>query len=68
MNEHFEASCLCGGIQLRYSGRLGPSNYFKAGIVHQPEIVKPAYENWVKEKVKWADINVAESNEESRKA
>jgi len=27
MNEHFEASCLCGGIQLRYSGKLGPSNY-----------------------------------------
>ena len=138
MNEHFEASCLCGGIQLRYSGKLGPSNYchcedcrrangsafnigvrvdrknlevkastelrgyksvndrgleierffcatcgspiftlhahkpesawVKAGIIHQPEIVRPAYENWIKDKVTWAVIDVAESNEESRRA
>ena len=136
MNEQFEASCLCGGIQLRYSGKIGPSNYchcedcrrangsafnvgvrvdrkdlevnaatelkgyksvsdngseivrcfcgicgspiftlhpakpeyawVKAGIVHQPEIVKPAYENWVKDKVKWATINVSESYQENR--
>src|SRR5215475_11414463 len=26
-SERFEASCLCGGIQLSYSGELGPSNY-----------------------------------------
>ena len=138
MNEHFEASCLCGGIQLNYSGKLGPSNYchcedcrrangsafnigvrvdrkdldvkattemrsyksvsgggremercfcgtcgspictlhpdkpeyawVKAGIIHQPEIVKPAHENWVKDKVKWAVVDVSESNEEGRRA
>ena len=136
ITENFEASCLCGGIRLRYSGKLGPSNYchcedcrrangsafnigvrvdrkdlevkattemksyrfvsssgreiqrcfcgtcgspiftlhparpeyawVKAGIIHQPEIVKPAYENWVKDKVKWAVINVTESNDEGR--
>ncbi len=136
MNEHFEASCLCGGIQLRYSGNIGPSNYchcedcrrangsafnigvrverkdlqvnattelkgyksisdsgretvrcfcgtcgspiftlhphkpeyawVKAGLIDQPEIVKPAYENWIKDKVKWATINVSESYQENR--
>ena len=136
MNDHFEASCLCGGIQLRYSGTIGPSNYchcedcrrangsafnvgvrvdrkdlevnaatelkgyqsvsdsggeivrcfcgtcgspiftlhpakpeyawVKAGIIHQPEIVKPTYENWIKDKVKWATINVLESYQENR--
>ncbi len=136
MNEHFEASCLCGGIQLSYSGKLGPSNYchcedcrrangsafnigvrvdrkdlevkaatemrsyrfvsgsgreiercfcgtcgspiftlhpdkpeyawVKAGIIHQSEVVKPTYENWIKDKVKWAVIDVLESYEESR--
>jgi len=42
--------------------------WVKAGIIHQPELVKPAYENWVKDKVKWAIIDVSESNEEGRKA
>jgi len=42
--------------------------WVKAGIIHQPEIVKPVFENWVKDKVKWAVINVSESNEEGRKA
>lgn len=41
--------------------------WVKAGIINQPEIVKPAYENWTKDKVKWATISVAESYEESRK-
>jgi hypothetical protein len=138
MNEHFEASCLCGGIKLSYSGKLGPANYchcedcrrangsafnigvrverkdlavksttdlrsyksvggsgreiercfcgtcgspiftlhpdkpefawVKAGIIQSPDIVKPAYENWIKDKVKWAVIDVSESNDESRKA
>ena len=138
MNEHFEASCLCGGIKLSYSGTIGPSNYchcedcrrangsafnigvrvdrkdlkvkataelrsykyvsgsgreiercfcgacgspiftlhpakpeyawVKAGIIDQPDIVNPTYENWVKDKVKWATIKVAESFEENRKA
>ena len=137
MYEHFEASCSCGGIQLSYSGKLGPSNYchcedcrrangsafnigvrvdrkdsevkattemrsykflsgigreiercfcgtcgspiftlhpakpeyawVKAGIINQPDIVKPGYEIWIKDKVKWATINVAESHEESRR-
>ena len=137
MNNYFEASCLCGGIQLRYSGKLGPANYchcedcrrttgsafnfgvrvdrkdlevkaiteirsykyvsdsgreiercfcgtcgsplftlhpakpdfawIKAGIINQPEIIKPAYENWIKEKVKWATISVTESFEENKK-
>jgi hypothetical protein len=137
VNDHFDASCLCGGIQLSYSGRLGPANYchcedcrrangsafnigirvdrkdlgmkattelssyrfrsssgreiercfcgncgspiytlhpdrpeyawVKAGIINQPEIVKPTFENWIKDKVKWATIDVPESNEEGRK-
>jgi hypothetical protein len=137
VNDHFDASCLCGGIQLSYSGRLGPANYchcedcrkangsafnigirvdrkdlgmkatmelrsyrfrsssgreiercfcstcgspiytlhpdkpeyawVKAGIINQPEIVKPTFENWIKDKVKWAAIDVPESNEEGRK-
>jgi hypothetical protein len=135
MNEQFSASCLCGGIRLSYSGKIGPSNYchcedcrrvtgsafnigvrvdrkdlkvnataemrsykyvsssgreieryfcgtcgspmltlhpakpeyawVKAGIINQPDIVNPTYENWIKDKVKWATINVAESHEES---
>jgi hypothetical protein len=138
MNEHFDAACLCGGIQLRYSGVIGPSNYchcedcrrangsafnigvrvyrkdleitrtteirsyrfvsesgkeiercfcatcgsplftlhpakpeyawVKAGIINQPDVVKPAYENWINDKVKWATIEVPESNPENRKA
>ena len=137
MSEQFEASCLCGGIRLRYSGAIGPSNYchcedcrrangsafnigvrverkdlklkataemrsykyvsgsgreierhfcgtcgspiftlhpakpdyawVKAGIINQPDVVKPTYENWVKDKVKWAAITVTESHAESRK-
>jgi hypothetical protein len=27
MSEHFEASCLCGGITLSYTGSIGPANY-----------------------------------------
>ena len=38
--------------------------WVKAGIINQPDIVKPKYENWTKDKVKWAIINVAESYEE----
>jgi hypothetical protein len=137
MNDDFEASCLCGGVRLRYSGKLGPSNYchcedcrrangsafnigvrvdrkdlevttttelksyksandrgreivrcfcgtcgspiftlhpdkpdyawVKAGILRQPEIVRPTYENWIRDKVQWAVIDVPESNEESKK-
>ena len=132
MNDHFEASCLCGGIKLSYSGVIGPANYchcedcrritgsafnigvrvgrknlklnatselkvyasigakgeiqrcfcgtcgspiytlhpskpefawVKAGIINNPEVVKPAYENWTKDKVPWAIINVPESNQ-----
>ena len=40
--------------------------WVKAGIIHQPEIVKPTYENWIKDKVKWATINVSESYQENR--
>ena len=137
MTENFEASCLCGGITLTYSGAIGPANYchcedcrrangsafnlgvrverkdlkvkatselkgykyvsesgkeiercfcgtcgspiftlhpaipdyawVKAGIINDPTVVKPAHENWVKDKVSWATVNVAESHEESRK-
>lgn len=137
MSEHFEASCLCGGIHLSYTGPLGPANYchcedcrrangsafnigvrverkflevkattelrgykylsgsgkeiercfcgkcgspimtlhpakpdfawVKAGIISDPKVVKPAYENWIKDKVDWATIRVSESYEESRK-
>ena len=39
--------------------------WVKAGIINQPEMVRPTHENWIKDKVKWATINVAESYEES---
>jgi len=41
--------------------------WVKAGIINQPEIVKPAYENWVKDKVPWATITVTESHDENRR-
>jgi hypothetical protein len=136
MSDHFEASCLCGGIRLSYAGVIGPANYchcedcrrvtgsafnigvrvlrsslkvtasselrtyqyiggngreihrcfcgtcgspiftlhpakpefawVKAGIINDPGVVKPAYENWIKDKVPWATITVAESYEENR--
>ena len=44
------------------------SSQRKAGIIHQPEIVKPTYENWIKDKVRRAVIDVSENNEESRRA
>ena len=136
MSEHFEASCLCGGINLAYSGAIGPANYchcedcrrangsafnigvrvdrkdlqvttktelrsyrclggngkeivrcfcgtcgspiftlhpakpefawVKAGIIKQPEVVKPTHENWVKDKVTWSVVNVLESYEENK--
>ena len=136
MNDHFEASCLCGGIQLRYSGTLGPANYchcedcrkangsafnigvrvdrkdlevmattelrsykflsssgreiercfcgtcgspiftlhpdrpqyawVKAGIIHQHGIVKPAFEIWARDRVKWSVVDVRESYHEGR--
>ena len=136
MSEHFEASCLCGGITLNYSGKVGPANYchcedcrrangsafnigvrvdlkdlqvkattemyrykyiggngrkiircfcgacgspiftlhpakpefawVKAGIINQPEVVKPTHENWVKDKVKWAAVAVSESYDENK--
>jgi hypothetical protein len=40
--------------------------WVKAGIINDPKLVKPAYENWVKDKVEWATIRVPESHEESR--
>ncbi len=136
MNDHFEASCLCGGIKLSYSGEIGPANYchcedcrrvtgsaynigvrverknlkvttnselkvyayvggggreiqrcfcgtcgspiftlhpakpefawVKAGIINDPTVVKPAYENWTNDKVPWAEIAVFESYARSR--
>ena len=136
MSGHFEASCLCGGITLSYSGIVGPANYchcedcrrangsafnigvrvdlkdlqvkattemrrykyiggngreiircfcgtcgspiftlhpakpefawVKAGIINQPEVVKPTHENWIKDKVKWAAIAVSESYDENK--
>jgi hypothetical protein len=137
MSEHFEASCLCGGITLSYAGAIGPANYchcedcrrangsafnigvrverknlkvkaaselkgyryvsgsgkeieryfcgtcgspiftlhpaspeyawVKAGIIKDPDVVRPTHENWAKDKVKWATVSVPESNEEGRK-
>ncbi len=42
--------------------------WVKAGIINDPDVVKPAYEIWAKDKVKWATVSVTESHEESRKA
>jgi len=40
--------------------------WVKAGIINDPSVVKPAYENWTNDKVSWATISVAESYEESK--
>jgi len=131
MSEHFEASCLCGGITLSYSGVIGPANYchcddcrrangsafnigirverkdlkvnasselksykyasasgnaiercfcgtcgspiftlhpakpeyawVKAGIINDPNAVKPAFEIWAGYKVPWATVAVGQS-------
>jgi hypothetical protein len=42
--------------------------WVKAGIINDPEIVKPAFEIWAKDKVKWATVSVSESWERSRTA
>ena len=42
--------------------------WVKAGIINEPEVVKPAFENWTKDKVTWATIRVAASYEETRPA
>ena len=42
--------------------------WVKAGIINDPEIVKPAFEIWAKDKVEWATVSVAESWERSRTA
>ena len=40
--------------------------WVKAGIINQPEVVKPTHENWIKDKVKWAAIAVPESYDENK--
>ena len=53
-------------LQLLTSEHPGKPEYawVKAGIINQPSVVNPTYENWIKDKVKWAVINVSESHEE----
>ena len=41
--------------------------WVKAGIINDPNLVQPAYENWIRDKVKWATVSVTESYGESRK-
>jgi hypothetical protein len=41
--------------------------WVKAGIINDPKVVKPAYENWVRDKVEWATVSVPESYAENRK-
>jgi hypothetical protein len=40
--------------------------WVKAGIICQSELVRPAYEIWASDKVKWATVQVAETFAESR--
>jgi len=40
--------------------------WVKAGIIDQPEVIQPAHENWIKDKVSWATVAVIESYEESK--
>lgn len=40
--------------------------WVKAGIIDQPELVQPEYENWIKDKVSWATITVIESYAENK--
>src|SRR3954470_6849283 len=35
--------------------------WVKAGIICQTEVVRPAYETWSKDRVKWARVDVTES-------
>jgi hypothetical protein len=41
--------------------------WVKAGIINDPNIVKPAYEIWARDKVEWATVHVGQSYEEGRK-
>lgn len=41
--------------------------WVKAGIINDPHVVRPEYENWVKDKVKWATPDVPESHAESKR-
>jgi hypothetical protein len=36
--------------------------WVKAGIINDPNVVRPAYENWVRDKVAWATISVTEKS------
>src|SRR5262249_18485629 len=40
--------------------------WVKAGIIDQPELIQPTYENWIKDKVSWATVTVNESYEKSK--
>ena len=40
--------------------------WVKAGIIDDPKKVKPAFESWTKDKVRWATVTVTESYPESR--
>ena len=54
----------CGSPILTLHPAQPESAWVKAGIINQPDVVKPAFENWIQDKVEWATINVAESHEE----
>jgi len=59
MSEHFEGSCLCGGITLSYSGVIGPANYCHCEDCRRAN--GSAFNIGV-------TISVTESHKESRKA
>jgi hypothetical protein len=40
--------------------------WVKAGIIREPEVVRPAYEIWTSDKVKWAAVDVPEAFPHSR--
>ncbi len=41
--------------------------WVKAGIINQPEAIKPIQESWTSKKVPWAKINVEKSYPKNRK-
>jgi hypothetical protein len=36
--------------------------WVKAGLINNPELVKPAFENWASDKVSWATITISDTD------
>jgi len=54
ITRHFCANC---GSPIFTSSSVHPDRYYvKAGVFDDPDVVKPAYQSWLRSKVSWAEI------------